>query len=120
MWHKTHVIEHRDILLKVLHKSQAVGKGALSGTDSNTPILIDPRLLYDSTTPLVSVSPNPFAKPKTAYNRSRKRAKTKGSDNKDEGIVAPAAKKVDLGYTILSLSVEIARGRKAQEEHKSA
>jgi hypothetical protein len=123
IWHKTHVLEHRDILSKVLHESQATGKGAVSGTSSDTAILIDPRLLDNSATLSASASPAPQAphpKPKILYNRSKKRVKIKGSDDKGEGVIGPVAKKVDLGYVISSLSAEMARGRKAREEHKSA
>lgn len=42
LWHKTYTLEHRDILSKVLHESQANGRGAISGTDSTVSIPIDP------------------------------------------------------------------------------
>jgi hypothetical protein len=54
--YKTHVLEHRDILLKVLYESQATGKGAVSRTSSDTAIPIDPRLLDDSAPLLASIT----------------------------------------------------------------
>jgi hypothetical protein len=76
--------------------------------------------LDDSTTPLASVSSTPYLKPKTVYNKSKKRAKIEGSDDEDKGTLAPVAKKVDLRHAISGLSAEMARGRKAREEYKSA
>jgi hypothetical protein len=79
--------------------------------------------LDDSATLSASVSPapqTPYSKPKILYNRSKKRVRIEGSDDEGEGVTAPAAKKVDLGYTISTLSAEMTRGRKAKEEHKSA
>ena len=54
IWHETHIVNHRDILSKVLHESLATGRGAMANT-LVTPILIDdfssdPRLLHDSVT----------------------------------------------------------------------
>ena len=87
-------------------KYQANGKGAMSGTDS--------------TTPLASVSLTLYLKPKTIYNKSKKRTKIEGSNDEDKGTIALVAKKVNLRYTILGLLAEMARGRKAREEYKSA
>jgi hypothetical protein len=122
IWHKTHILDHRDILSKVLHESLATGRGALANT-STTPILIDdfpidPRLLHDSIISSSNVSPAPLLKPKSAYNKSRKRARVEASDDEGEGTPV-LAKKVDIGFAITSLSAELARGRKAREEHKS-
>ena len=41
------------------------------------------------------------------------------SNDEDEGTPAPTAKKVDLGYAIVSLSAEMALGRKLQKEYRS-
>jgi hypothetical protein len=120
IWHKTHILEHRDILSKVLHESQATGKGAISGISSDTAIPIEPRLLNDSA---ASASPGPqtlHLQPKITYNKSKKRVRIEVSDNEGEGVAAPVAKKVDLGYAISGLSAEMARLRKSREEHKSA
>jgi len=76
--------------------------------------------LDDSTTPLASISLTLYLKPKTVYNKSKKRAKIKGSNDEDKGTLAPVVKKVDLGHAISGLLAEIARGRKAREEYKSA
>jgi hypothetical protein len=106
----------------VLHESLATSRGALANT-STTPILIDdfpidPRLLHDSIISSSNVSPSPLLKPKSAYNKSRKRARVEASDDEGDRTLV-LAKKVDIGFAITSLSAELARGRKAREEHKS-
>jgi hypothetical protein len=119
-------MEFRDILSKVLHESLATGKGGFASIDQDGPIddfPIDPYLLGDSTSPLARVSPIPQLKAKkalkTTYNRSRKRVKINVSDEEVENTLEPVSKKVDLGYAISSLSAEMARGRKAQQEVKT-
>ena len=89
-----------------------------------TPILIDdfsidPWLLHDSTASLSNASPAPLPKPNLAYNKSRKRARIKASDDNGEGPLV-LAKKVNIRFVITSLLAELARGRKAREEYKSA
>jgi hypothetical protein len=118
IWHKTHIMPHRELFSEVLHEAQATGKGAISifDSDEGTVFPIDPRLLNDSTS---SVSPVPNSGPKMHYNKSRKRVRTQGSDDEDEGTLAQVVKKIDLGHAITSLSIEMARRRRLREEHKS-
>ena len=51
-----------------------------------------------------------------AYNKSKKRARAKGEDNKDKVLVL---KKVDLRFIITGLTREMACIRKAKEEFKT-
>ena len=110
---------HRELLSEILFEAQATSKGAVSGNDPDGHFpLIDPRLRGD--TLIVSLVSN--IKPGTSYNKSKKRVKVEISDN-EEGI--PISKKVDLGkvdlgQAIASITTEMARGRKAREEAKSA
>lgn len=132
-WHKTHVMYCREMLSEILHESQATGRGALSGYGPREGALkghlvIDPRLTdLDSEVPTsVRSSPFPQIKPKTPYNRSKKRARVDMSDEEEEE--APASKrptvkkdkdKVDVGSAISSLSEELKRSREIKESYKS-
>jgi hypothetical protein len=121
IWHKTHIMPHRDLLSEILHEAQATGKAAVSSNDlDGSTVLIDPRLLTeDAATRSPSISSTSTSKPKPAYNRSKKRVKADISDDEDQGTRAPPAKKVDLGYAISGLKEEMALGRKMREERKS-
>jgi hypothetical protein len=103
--------------MEVLHEAQATSKGAVSMHASDSINVINPRLLGSTLSASTSASPAPSLQ-KTQYNKSRKRAKVEISDD-EEGGFTPALKKVDLGYAITSLSIEMAKGRKLREEHKS-
>ena len=116
IWHKTHIMPHRELLSEILHEAQATGKGVISSLDST--MVIDPRLLERSASSQSMPSPTPALRPKLAYNKSKKHRKDKLSDNKDSYTPAPN-KKVDLGSAILALLNEIARNRKFQEGQKS-
>lgn len=116
------------MLSEILHESQATGKGALSGNGPSEELLeaIDPWLIdLDSVSTTSSAKSSPFTqiKPKTLYNRSKKRVKVNISDDDEE---APAFKraiikkeKVDVGSAISSLSEELKRTREMKEGHKS-
>lgn len=129
IWHKSHVMYCREMLSEILHESQATGKGALSGNGPSEELLeaIDPRLVdLDSVSTTSSAKSSPFTqiKPKTLYNRSKKRVKVNISNNNNEE--APAFKraiikkeKVDVGSAISSLSEELKRTREMKEGHKS-
>jgi hypothetical protein len=104
---------YRELLSEILFEAQATGKGAVSRNDLDGHFpLIDPRLRGD--TPIVSLVSN--IKPRTSYNKSKKRVKVEIS-NDEEGI--PISKKVDLRQAIAGITAKMARGRKAQEEAKS-
>jgi hypothetical protein len=117
IWHKTHIMPHRTEIGEILHQQQATGKGALSGAD---PTPIDPRLLALSN-PSSRASPSLDSKPKSAYNKSKKRAKLKDSDDEESGtpLQKKPTQKVDLGLAISGLTKEIQRARKAKEEFQS-
>ena len=79
---------------------------------SNTINSIDPRLLDSMLSASTSALPTP-----SLYKKSKKQVKAEISDDEEGG--GPVQKKVDLGYAITSLSVEMAKGRKLQKDHKS-
>lgn len=66
LWHKTYVMYCREMLSKILDKSQATGKGALSrnstsGKSLENHLVIDPRLIdLDSTSAITSARLSPF------------------------------------------------------------
>jgi hypothetical protein len=122
LWHKTHVMPHRDIFTEVLHdNSMATGRAAISGLQQlQQDELIDPQLLNDalndSTTPsrtsTLQIAPKPIV-----YNKSKKRVRIEGSDDED----TPAAKKkVDLGAAIIALTSEMAIARQSKSEQSRA
>lgn len=128
IWHKTHVMYHRELLSQILHESQATGKGAISGEDpedlANLHLQIDPRLLDADletalVTPRASLPPN--SKPKPPYNRSKRRVKIELSDDEEEtpALKKATLKKVDLGYAVASLTTEMAKSRELREAYKS-
>ena len=112
IWHKTHVMPHREEIGLILHDVQANGQGALTFEDLTS---IDPRLSLSiaskSSTP-------PLKRPRITYNKSRKREKVEEVEaTDDESLIL--VKKVDLGAAISSLSKEIERARKARETYQS-
>lgn len=112
IWHKTHVMPFRDLIGEICHETQATGKNSFT-TANPTPI--DPQLLaLDTTNTSRSISPTPILARKTLYSRSKKRAKTEGEDDEDEG--APVPKKVDMGSALVGLTRELELTRKAKEE----
>lgn len=122
LWHKTHVMPHRDIFTEVLHdNSMATGRAAISGLQQlQQDELIDPQLLNDalndSTTPSRTSTPQIAPKP-IVYNKSKKRVRIEGSDDED----TPAAKKkVDLGAAIIALTSEMAIARQSKSEQSRA
>lgn len=121
IWHKTHIMPHRDLLSEILHEAQATRKGAVSSNDlDGCSLPIDPRLLTkDAATRSPSLSSTSTLKPKPVYNRSKKRVKAEISDDEDRGTLAPPAKKVDLRYAISGLKEEMALRGKMRKEHKS-
>jgi hypothetical protein len=119
IWYKTHVMPLRDLIGTILHDVQANGEESVS---LNKPTLIDPRLYtIDAAQALSTASPAPslVLKPsKTPYNKSKKRTRVDTADNSDnDGTLPLAAKKIDLGAAFMGLSEEMAKGRKAKEEH---
>jgi hypothetical protein len=118
IWHKTHVMPHREILGEILHEAQATGKGAVSMHAFDSTSSIDPRLLSLSRIPSAITSPSTSPVP-GLYNKSKKRAKVEISDDEDGVKATSTHKKVDLGYAITSLSIEMAKSRKLREDHKS-
>jgi hypothetical protein len=106
---------HREIFKEVLHEAQATGKGAISMHASNITSSIDPRLLSSIPPTSTSTSTSPVP---SLYNKSKRRVKVEISNDEDGGAI-PTRKKVDLGYAITSLSIEMAKSRKLQEDHKS-
>jgi hypothetical protein len=112
IWHKTHVIPYREIFEEVLHKAQATSKGAITMHAFDITSSIDPRLLSLSSIPSTVASTSASPAP-SLYNKSKKRVKVEISDDEDrEGGPVPTRKKVDLGYAIIGLSVEMAKLRK--------
>jgi hypothetical protein len=72
IWHKTHIMYHRDKLLEILYDAQATVQGAVAGIDLtkdhasvNNHLVLDPRLIQidtdtrATTTALASLSPVP-------------------------------------------------------------
>lgn len=119
IWHKTHVMPHREIFEEVLHETQATGKGAITMHAFDITSSIDPRLLSLSSIPSAVASTSTSPAP-TLYNKSKKRVKAETSNNEDkEGGAILTRKKVDLRYAITGLSVEMAKLRKHREDHKS-
>jgi hypothetical protein len=118
IWHKTHVMPLRDLIGTILHDVQANGEESVS---LNRPTLIDPRLYAIDTaqaSSIASPAPSFVSKPsKMLYNKSKKRTRVDTADDSDDGTLAPAIKKVDLGAALMSLSEDMAMGRKAREEH---
>ena len=118
IWHKTHVMPLRDLIGTILHDVQANREESVS---LNKPTLIDPRLYaIDAARASSTASPAPslgFNPSKTSYNKGKKRTRVNAANNLDDGTLTPAAKKVDLGAALIGLSEEMARGRKAKEEH---
>ena len=98
-------------MVEVLHKAQATEKGAVLMHVSNTNPAIDLQLLIS--TPSTSASPAP-----SLYNKLKKRQLKTNASNNEEGE-GSCNKKVDLRYAISSLSAEMAKGRKLQEDYKS-
>jgi hypothetical protein len=89
---------------------------AVSIYSSDITSSIDPRLLSSIPSASASTSASPVP---SLYNKSKRRAKVEISDDEDGGRAIPTRKKVDLGYAITSLSVEMAKSRKLREDHKS-
>jgi hypothetical protein len=129
-WHKTHVMFHRDLLSEILHESQATGKGAVSGNEpEREPIgehFIDPRLLdydqSDTARSLAKASPAPQPRPKTTYNRSKKRLKEGNSDDEDgelSGIQKKGPRKVDIGTAVEALSRQWELSREERLSYKT-
>lgn len=131
LWHKTHVMFHRDLIGEILFESQAIGKGAVSGYESRTePIgehLIDPRLLEhdqsSTTQSSAKASPAPQFRPKTPYNRSKKRQKEETSDREEDEQLGSRRKadlrKVDIGAALTGLSRQWQLAREEREMHKT-
>jgi hypothetical protein len=136
IWHKTHVMYHREELSEILHDTQATGAGAISLNVStfqtdNDLLVLDPRLIRIDTDQRTSArssassSPVPQSKPKPSYERSKRRLKIDISDDDDVG--APVTKKankkgeekVDLRSAISGLSTTMERAIKAKEAHKT-
>jgi hypothetical protein len=116
IWHKTHIMPYRTEIGEILHQQQATGKGALSGAD---PTPIDLRLLALSNSS--RASPVSDSKPKSVYNKSKKRARVENSDDEEDGslVQKKPPQKVDLGYAITCLTEEIKHARKLKEEFQS-
>jgi hypothetical protein len=113
IWHKTHVMPHRELLAEILFEAQATGKAAISGSNSNSDVTpTDPYHLDTS----ASASPAPNTLDKMRYNKSKKRVRAEISD--DEAEQKPVLKKerIDLPQAIAGMTAEMVRGRKAREE----
>jgi hypothetical protein len=78
-------------------------------------------LVYGTGTTSSSSSPAPILHTNLPYNRSKKRVKTEDLDREDDGPAVPkrANQKVDLGYSILRLTDELALTRKSKEEFQT-
>jgi hypothetical protein len=130
IWHKTHIMYHRDLLSEILHDNQATGQGALPGIDlhieeTHNHLLLDPRLAQHdtearATTMVLSKSslPPQFT-PKTQYNRSKKRAKAEVLEDDDVVLVSNKRAKVDLGLAILGLSATMEQAIEARGSTKT-
>jgi hypothetical protein len=118
IWHKTHVMPFRDLIGSILHDVQANGEESFS---FNKPTTIDPRLrAMDTARSSATESPDPSFVSRTAktlYNKSKKRPYTEPTNDSEDDTLAPAPKRVDLAGALIGLSEEMARGRKAKEEH---
>jgi hypothetical protein len=109
----------RDLIGTILHDVQANREESVS---LNKPTLIDLQLYTIDTAQASSTvlpAPSLVLKPsKTPYNKSKKRLQVNTADDSDnDSTLTLAAKKVDLRAALIGLSEEIARGRKAKEEH---
>jgi hypothetical protein len=115
IWHKTHIMPFRDMIGEILQEETANGGGALTATE---PTPLDPRLVAFDTTTLAmasssSTSPALTSKPKTQYNKSKRKVRTESADDEDKRV---PAKKVDLGAAISSLAEQMDLARKAKEQ----
>jgi hypothetical protein len=136
IWHKTHVMYHREELSEILYDTQATGAGAISLNVStfqtdNDLLVLDPRLIRidtdqrTSARSLASLSPVPQSKPKPSYKRSKRRLKIDISNDDDVGALVTkkankkGEEKVDLRSVISGLSTTIERAIKAKEAHKT-
>jgi hypothetical protein len=108
----------RDLIGSILHDVQANGEESFS---FNKPTTIDPRLrAMDTARSSATESPDPSFVSRTAktlYNKSKKRPYTEPTNDSEDDTLAPAPKRVDLAGALMGLSEEMARGRKAKEEH---
>jgi hypothetical protein len=112
----------RDMIREILQEETANGGGALTSAD---PTLIDPRLLTYNTELSRSASTSTSSglsglllRPKTTYNKSKKRTKIKSVDNdKDEALARKKPDtKINLGVAILGLTEQIDLVRKSKEK----
>jgi hypothetical protein len=130
IWHKTHIMYHREELSEILHDTQATGQGAVSGLGSHQ-LVLDPRLRQIDTDTQASIasrssSPTSQLKPKTPYNRSKKRVSTEiSNDNTLETLtikrvdIKRGEQKVDLGLAISGLSATMERAIEEKKTHKT-
>jgi hypothetical protein len=113
IWHKTHIMPHRDLIGEILQDVQATGRSSFT---TAKPTRIDPRLeSLNAANPQASTSPTPSLASQSLYNRSKKRVRKEGEDDQDER--APVAKKVDIGTAIAGLTTELTLARRAKETY---
>jgi hypothetical protein len=113
IWHKTHVMPHREEIGFILHNVQANGQGALTLKDL---IPIDPQLASSAASRSSTAPPK---RGQTLYNKSKKRGKVKNLNGSDKDSPVPPSKKIDLRTAISSLSKEMERARKAKETYQT-